>query len=47
MLVEDDEWIRDAMTLFFEDEGCHLLAVETAEEGLEKLEGQQYDVNHC
>lgn len=44
LLVDDDEWIRDSMTLFFEDEGCDLLAVDTAEEGLEKLKGQQYDV---
>jgi len=34
MLIDDDEWIRDAMRLFLEDEGCALTAVETAEEAI-------------
>ena len=33
LLIDDDEWIRDSMQLFFEGEGCHLLAIGTAEEG--------------
>ena len=44
LLIDDDEWIRDAMTLFFEGEGCHLLAVETAEKGMKMLDTQHYDV---
>jgi DNA-binding NtrC family response regulator len=44
LLIDDDEWIRDAMSLFFEGEGCHLLAVETAEEGMEELKRQYYDI---
>lgn len=44
LLIDDDEWIRDSMSLFFEGEGCHLRAVETAEEGIERLERQDYDV---
>jgi len=44
LLIDDDEWIRDSMSLFFEGEGCDLLAVETAEEGMEKLERQEYDI---
>ena len=44
LLIDDDEWIRDSMSLFFEGEGCDLLAVETAEEGMEELERQDYDV---
>jgi DNA-binding response OmpR family regulator len=35
LLVDDDEWIRDSLTLYFSNEGCHMLAVETAEEGME------------
>ena len=31
LLIDDDEWIRDSLTLFFEGEGCHLVALETAE----------------
>jgi len=44
LLIDDDEWIRDSLTLFFESEQCHLNAVETAEEGLESLRGQRYDI---
>ncbi len=44
LLVDDDEWIRDSMQLFFEAEGCHLTALETAEEGLEALKKQDYDI---
>ncbi len=44
MLIDDDEWIRDSLGLYFEDEGCHLLALETAEEGIEALKGQNYDI---
>ena len=44
LLIDDDEWIRDSMSLFFEGEGCHLLALETAEEGLEALKRKIYDI---
>jgi len=44
LLVDDDEWIRDSLSLFFEAEGRHLLAVETAEEGMEALKKQSYDI---
>jgi DNA-binding NtrC family response regulator len=36
-LIDDDKWIRDSLGLFFEGEGCHLMAYETAEEALEAL----------
>ena len=42
LLVDDDEWIRDSLTLYFSTEGCHMLAVETAEEGMELLTQQNY-----
>ena len=44
LLVDDDEWIRDSLTLYFGTEGCHILAVETAEEGLELLKEEDYDI---
>lgn len=44
LLIDDDEWIRDSLRLFFESEGCYLFAVETAEEGLEKLKRYNYDI---
>ena len=44
LLIDDDEWIRDSLSIFFEGEGCHLTALETAEEGMEALKGQNYDI---
>ncbi len=44
LLVDDDEWIRDSLTVYFSTEGCHILAVETAEEGLELLKQEDWDI---
>lgn len=44
MLIDDDEWIRNSLTLFFESEGCYLTAVDTAEEALSKLKKKFYDI---
>jgi DNA-binding NtrC family response regulator len=44
LLIDDDEWIRDSLRLFFESEGCHLVAFETAEEAIEALHRQDYDI---
>ncbi|MGA1796126.1 MAG: response regulator [bacterium] len=44
LLIDDDEWIRDSLSLFFENEGWHLRALETAEEGIELLKNQTFEV---
>jgi len=44
MLIDDDEYIRDSLTMFFEGEGCELEAFETAEEALKVLDFQSYDI---
>ena len=44
LLVDDDEWIRDSLSLFFEAEGCNLLTFETAEEGIEALKQHTCDI---
>ena len=44
LLVDDDEWIRDSMSFFFEAEGCNLLTFETAEEAMEAVTQQTYDI---
>ena len=44
LLIDDDEWIRDSLSLFFEAEGCNVLTFETAEEGLEAVRKQAYDI---
>ena len=44
LLIDDDEWVRDSLRLFFEAEGCSLLALETAEEGLAALKRECFDL---
>lgn len=44
LLIDDDEWIRDSLSIYFESMGCHLNALETAEEGIEALKSQDYDI---
>ena len=44
LLIDDDEWIRDSLSIFFKCEGCRINALETAEEGLEALKMQSYDI---
>jgi DNA-binding NtrC family response regulator len=44
LLIDDDKWIRHSLSLLFESEGCNLLALETAEEGIEALKGKDYDI---
>jgi len=47
LLIDDDEWIRDSLELFFAGEGCSLLALPTAEEGMRALAGHHYDIIIC
>ncbi len=44
LLIDDDEWIRDSLSLFFENEGCRLRALETAEEAMELLAGEFFGI---
>lgn len=44
LLVDPDGWVRDSMRLLFQQEGCKLTAVETAEEGLKALQCASYDL---
>ena len=44
LIIDDDEWIRDSLRIFFETEGCHVVVLETAEEGLAELKYQAYDL---
>jgi len=44
ILIDDDKWIRDSLSIFFEYEGCHLLAFETAEEAMEELKMHDCDI---
>ena len=44
LLIDDDEWIRDSMGLFFDSQGCDFFALETAEEAIEELKNQYYEI---
>jgi len=44
LLIDDDEWIRDSLGMFFKSEEMHIDAVETAEEGITALSRQRYDI---
>jgi len=44
LLVDDDESIRDSMSMFFLGEGISIQALETAEEGIRALEKHSYDI---
>lgn len=47
ILIDDDEWIRDSMRVFFEIEGCKITTLETAEEALQMIHRQDYDIVIC
>lgn len=47
MLIDDDEWIRDSLSLFLDSEGCRLTAFETAEEAIQAIEKENYDIVIC
>ena len=44
LLIDDDEWVRDSLRMFFESEGCDIVALETAEEGLDFATGCHFDI---
>lgn len=44
LLVDDDERIRDSLRLFFEDQGCSLMAVGSSERALEELARHSFDI---
>jgi len=44
LLIDDDELIRDSLSMVFLTKGCFLMAVETAEEGLCVLQNNKFDI---
>ena len=44
LLVDDDEFIRDSLSMAFHKKGCTMRVVETAEEGLEVLHEETFDI---
>ena len=44
LLVDDDEFIRDSLSIAFTNKGCCMQAAETAEEGLEAIKTERFDI---
>ena len=47
LLIDDNEIIRDTLTMVFAYKKCFIKAVATAEEGLHTLEGERFDIIIC
>ena len=47
LLVDDDAWIRDALSLYLSNEGCRVVTADSAEEGLAILRTDDFDVLVC
>jgi len=47
LLIDDNVIIRDTMQMFFTQKKCLLKTCETAEEGLQALEEERYDILIC
>lgn len=47
LLIDDDEIIRDTLTMVYAFNKCFIKAVATAEEGLRALEGERFDIIIC
>ncbi len=44
LLVDDDEWIRDSLCIYFESEDCRISVHETAEKALAELDSRKFDI---
>lgn len=44
LLVDDDELIRDSLSIAFKNKGCFIRAAESAEEGLKAIKEEQFDI---
>ena len=44
LLVDDDEFIRDSLSIVFTNKGCCMQAAETAEEGLKVMQTEKFDI---
>jgi DNA-binding NtrC family response regulator len=47
LLIDDNVIIRDTMQMFFSQKKCFLKTCETAEEGLQALDKERYDILIC
>jgi len=44
LLIDDDEWIRDSLSIYFDSEDCRLVTCDSAEQGLQAFDNHQFDI---
>ena len=44
LLVDDDELIRDSLSMAFKNKGCSMRVAGTAEEGLQAVNQEKFDI---
>ena len=44
LLIDDDEFIRDSLKIAFTTKGCSIRVAETAEEGLQAIKEEQFNI---
>ena len=44
LIIENDPWIRGSLSMYLQEEGYSIIALETAEEGLEEIAQNDFDV---
>jgi len=44
LLIDDDPWIRDSLSLFFQNAGCRVTTRENIEEGMAAIELDRFDL---
>lgn len=44
LLIDDDEWIRDSLSIYFDSENCRIATCVSAEEGLQALDSHRFDI---
>jgi DNA-binding NtrC family response regulator len=47
ILIDDDPWVLDSLSLFFEYKGCNLNTFDNAEDAMEALSTEHFDIIIC
>lgn len=47
LLIEDDPWVRDSLSLYLQNRGCRPVSFATAEEGMDAIRKGKFDIILC
>ena len=47
LLIEDDPWVRDSLSLYLQNRGCRPESFSSAEEGMEAIRKEKFDIILC